>query len=224
MSDESNLIEERFARLESLLVRQDAKLHTLRWQRQIAVLLLGILGAVLLIIPLSGAGPGATTFEGLIAKQLILRDEKGKNRIILYADDDNSGPGLVMFDGAGRIRCSVGLGANDHGGMTFRDKKGLMRLCMGVDSTETPYFNLRDSTERIRSSIDVDPAGYSQIAFFDAKSKVNMLLGENEDHKSTLILRSPTSKSQTKLETGENSTLVIDDAKGQTVFEAAKPK
>jgi hypothetical protein len=226
MSDETNLLEERVARLESLLVRQDAKLHAMRWQRKAAVLFLGILGVALVFIPLSGAGPGTTSFDYLIAKQLILKDAKGKNRIILSTQSDNAGPALLMFDAVGRLRYSVALGGGDDGGpsMTFRDIKGHSRIAMGLSFDGTPGLSLADSAGRNRFTLVGDEAGHSDIIFSDANSKPNMLLGENADHKSYITLRSSTSKAQTKLETGENSTLVIDDAKGQTVFDAAKAK
>jgi hypothetical protein len=95
------------------------------------------------------------------AHQIILVDDKGKERAALVADSAGS-VFLVMSDTAGMTRVSLSI-SNDGPALTFLDRSGRVRTILGSTTAVPSHVNDNGIAEL---------APPSSIVFFDSKGKL----------------------------------------------------
>jgi len=91
---------------------------------------------------------------GLTTRQVRIVDEAGEVRVILDAKADVGGPGLVLYDEAGKPRALLGVNAGGPG-LVLKDAAGQTRAWL-TDSGSGPWLALFDAAGNTRAILDVD--------------------------------------------------------------------
>ena len=112
--------------------------------------------------PLADRTQSRQTVEDEVrARQIILMDDKGKERASLVTDNSGS-IFLVMSDRNGKTRVNLSV-SNDGPTMTFFDPSGQARTILGSTTAVPSHVNDNGIAE---------PAPPSSIVFFDSKGKL----------------------------------------------------
>ena len=108
-----------------------------------------------------GAQARQTAQDEVRAHQIILVDEKGKERASLVADNAGS-VFLIMADSAGKTRVNLSV-SNDGPSLVFFDRAGQARTILGSTTVVPSHVNYNGIAELAPSS---------SIVLFDSKGKL----------------------------------------------------
>jgi hypothetical protein len=132
----------------------------------------GVIGGCVVLALQGGlAKAQGTTSAGIVdAKELIIRDDKGKVRISLRCDTNNS-PRIRLLDDKGAMRCVMGLGnqtRHENPFLYLIDETGVKaNLSLAEDGAPVFFLNGRDGKPRIfMCSSPADKAEISQFIVY----------------------------------------------------------
>ena len=114
----------------------------------------------------------------ITAEQIVIRDAKGRNRLVLSGESPGvDGPSVIMFDADGKVTIVIGsYSAGD--GMIITDKGGKVRLSafLGNDGSASMSVGDRKGVRRVMMEIEADES-LARVAVFDAKGQARTVSG-----------------------------------------------
>ncbi|HYA02743.1 MAG TPA: hypothetical protein VEI04_06480 [Syntrophobacteria bacterium] len=112
----------------------------------------------------------------LTAEEFQLVDEKGTVRAALSMS--MGGPGIVLFDKAGKFRAVLGLATGeDSPVLSLGDAEGRHRATLALRVNGEPYFALLDKEGKVRMSFTLDRERGPRIALLDNNELTRAALG-----------------------------------------------
>ncbi len=100
----------------------------------------------------------AGSFDEVVTKSLIVRDENGRARVCVGTAPDNSA-GLTLRDQTGRVRAALTMAADERPALDLFDSVGRARVTIIVGLDGVPVVNLKDEQETLCASLMVGTAG-----------------------------------------------------------------
>ncbi len=103
--------------------------------------------------PVGAVGPQAGP-KRMTVEVLTIVDEKGRERIVMAADDD--GPEMMMFDAKGAGRIAMGVSQAVGPGLSIMGPKSDGRIQMGVhsDAPHAAHIDTFDPSDRMHPLLD----------------------------------------------------------------------
>lgn len=98
------------------------------------------------------------SFDEVVTKSLVIRDEGGRVRIHAGAAPDNSAV-VRLNDHDGKARAAISIAGDDRPGLDLFDSDGHARvtICVGLDGS--PVVNLKDAQQNLCASLMVVKGG-----------------------------------------------------------------
>ncbi len=119
-----------------------------------------------LILLTSAAAPGPKTLD---AEKLVLRDAKGKIRMLLGASGDEE-PSLKLMDKDGQIRTHLSQTTNGAVVFTLNDQSGESRIGLDLDQNDRTSLTLEDQEKRFQICLFVKADGRTDFGFGSSKT------------------------------------------------------
>jgi hypothetical protein len=98
------------------------------------------------------------TFDEVVTKSLIVRDENGRARVCIGTAPDNSAA-LTIRDQTGRVRAALSMAGDERPALDLFDSVGRARVTIIVGLDGAPVVNLKDEQETLCASLMVVKGG-----------------------------------------------------------------
>ena len=100
----------------------------------------------------------AGSFDEVVTKSLIVRDENGRARVCIGTAPDNSA-GVTLRDQKGKVRAALSMASDERPALDLFDSVGRARVTIIVGLDGVPVVNLKDEQETLCASLMVLKAG-----------------------------------------------------------------
>jgi hypothetical protein len=146
----------------------------------------------------------------LTAEEFQLVDEKGTVRAALSMS--MGGPGLILFDKAGKFRAVLSLATGeDTPVLSLGDGDGNHRATLALRVNGEPYLALLDKDGKVRMSCTVDKDKGPRVALLDRNEQTRAALGSVD---LTQVMGTGA------IETQQPMSLVLSDKDGRPIWKA----
>jgi len=100
----------------------------------------------------------AGSFDEVVTKSLIVRDENGRARVSIGTAPDKSAA-LTLRDQAGRVRAALSMAGDERPALDLFDSDGRARATIIVGLDGAPFVNLKDEQGTLCASLMVVKGG-----------------------------------------------------------------
>ena len=93
---------------------------------------------------------------------------------------------IVLVDGRGQMRGTLGVNKNGDAGFAFYDHQGKLRSALEISDAEGLGFKLFDTTGALRLSLIINTDQIPALRLFDSQHRPRVLLGVDPDGEAAL--------------------------------------
>jgi hypothetical protein len=98
------------------------------------------------------------SFDEVVTKSLIVRDENGRARVCIGTAPDRS-VAVTLRDEAGKVRAALSMAGDERPALDLFDSDGRARVTIIVGLDGAPFVNLKDEQETLSASLMVAKRG-----------------------------------------------------------------
>lgn len=120
----------------------------------------------------------AGSFDEVVTKSLIVRDQNGRARVCIGTAPNNSA-GVTVSDEKGRVRAALIMGSDERPALELLDSVGRERVTISTAPDNSAGLTLRDQTGRVRAALSMASDERPALDLFDSvgRARVTIVVG-----------------------------------------------